>query len=66
MSVVTPETMADLCEAMRNDAVSLVKCDRCDTVIDALGPDWHEMHLAGEIYNDEIVCWKCNEKEGEG
>ena len=66
MSVVSPKTMADLCEAVRCGAVTLVKCDRCGTIIDSLSEDWQAMHEAGEIYNGEIVCWECKEKEGEG
>ena len=65
MSVVTPQRMSEFIEADRCDAVSLVKCDYCNTLIDALGPSWQELHEAGELYNGTVKCWRCREKEGE-
>ena len=65
MSVVTPQRVSEFIEAERNGAVSLVKCDYCDALIDALGPFWQALHEAGELYNGTVTCWKCKAKEGE-
>jgi len=50
-----------LAQAMEWGCRKVVVCDHCPTIIDCLSSRWLEMHERGELYNGEIVCWRCKE-----
>jgi len=59
-----PVVDATFRQAMDWGCTKVVKCDQCETIIDFLSRGWLEMHERGELYNGEIVCWRCKEANG--
>lgn len=64
MSVRQPQTSSEHASCSACAAQQVVACDSCGVVIDLLSNSWMEMHRNGELYNGEIICWRCKEQNG--